>query len=111
MVERACAKLYLPECAAGVSSARLATCAPEASAGIRGGGMGMGQPSRAGGHMHVPDRYWLLADRYWQLTCARGGRAVRRPSPPARTRRALSLHIRAPLHAAQLRHVHRQVQV
>ena len=49
----------------------------------------------------------------------RGGRAahaarllhVRRPAPPARARRAIALHIRAPLHAAQLRHVHRQVQV
>ena len=47
----------LPECAAGVSGARLATCAPAASAGTRCGGMGMGQPSQAGGHMHVPDRY------------------------------------------------------
>ena len=64
VVERACAELYLPESAAGVSGARLATCAPAASAGTRGGRMGMGQPCRAGGHMHVPERYWLL------LTCA-----------------------------------------
>lgn len=52
VVERSCADLYLPECAAP-------SVASTACGGRVGGGGGdgvMGQPSRA----HVQDRYWLL---------------------------------------------------